>query len=58
MNLNFKRNLGPFDRVFRIILGIFLIAFVYSKTVHLPSYGLWIFHLLGLSQVVEGASGY
>ena len=58
MKLAFKRNLGPLDRVFRTVLGIFLITFAYSKVVLLPSSGIWVFNLLGLSQLVEGASGY
>lgn len=58
MNLNFKRNLGPLDRVFRTVLGIFLITFTYSRTMDLPPYVIWIFYMLGLSQLVEGASGY
>jgi|GEM_PF-1657251 len=58
MNLEFKRNLGPLDRIFRVVLGLFLVAFAYSRIIDLQAWGLWIFYLLGLSQIVEGAAGY
>lgn len=56
--LDFKRNLGPLDRVFRSILGVFLVSFAYSRVIPMPSYASWLFYLAGLSQVVEGTTGY
>lgn len=58
MRLDFKRNLGPLDRVFRVVLGIFLIVLAFNRVVTLQSYALWILYFLGISQIIEGAVGY
>lgn len=56
--MKFKRNLGPWDRAFRIILGLGLVFVGYNRLYSLPAWGIWLFYLLGLSQIVEGAAGY
>ncbi len=58
MKLNLERNLGPWDRLIRVAVGLYLIVSVYRNVAILPSYGIWLLYLLGLSQVVEGAAGY
>lgn len=58
LRIHFKRNLGNYHRVFRIFLGLSMIAFVYSEILPLGNFLMVSGYLFGLSQVIEGALGY
>lgn len=56
MRIEWKKNLGAFDRVIRVIIGLYLLYLVFSSAVT----GLWavVAAILALSQFVEAALAY
>ncbi|WP_227766960.1 YgaP family membrane protein [Zhaonella formicivorans] len=54
--LSLKRNLGIFDRVLRVIVGLALLAFGYLATLNTPS--TIAIYVLGIIMLVEGFAGY
>lgn len=58
MKIGFKRNIGPFDRVFRVLGGLFLVNLAFLKSNNLHTAPIWLIYLFGLSQILEGVIGY
>ena len=56
MDLDFKKNIGNFDRIFRVAVGVLFIALALLKVVT----GGWAIAatVFGLVQVAEGVLGY
>ena len=56
MDLDFKKNIGNYDRVFRVAVGVLFMALALLKVVT----GGWAIAavVVGLVQVAEGVFGY
>lgn len=58
VKLDLRRNIGPYDRLFRVILGLALISLAFARPWSLPLFAVWTLYLAGLVQIIQGASGY